>query len=243
MRNQIFSSIERRSFALAIALLVTSNSSPLHAQTVAAPYRDLIGQVRAVTGASNLCYKYEVCLIDGKSKKETEKIKGAYYKVGKSFLDSNSYALSLLTDGYFFKTAAKAKTAYLYRLSTVEKKTGIKPSDFDNVCFSIPDSMATKLGTFAIAERNGNTELTYTLKDKGAAFNSFRFTIRKKDKRLLEIKMISPLDNGSQKEYRLMDFENVFDLKKISAAKYYSVSGNKAMLTGPFHNYKVQAIL
>jgi hypothetical protein len=209
-----------------------------------AGYKSYLNAIKGTINAPNIGYKYRLALYNEASKKEVDAMYGVYLKRGKFFLDSSKQNLSLLSDGYFFKARPNEKDAFVYKLSALEKKMGIKSSDFDNQVMMIPDSMLLKMGRFTVIEQGSTVDVKYVMNKKGSSpLQEIHFIINKGDSKLLEIRMVIQDRGNYKKMFTLFDFDTAFDFGRVSSTRYFTVKGEKVSLVNGYRTYKLNSVL
>lgn len=213
------------------------------AQTEFSKYIGYLKGIKDVMNYQNISYRYSVNLYDQASKRETDQIEGKLFKQGKAYLDSNARSFTLSSDGYLLKLRMQEKVADVYKWSTVEKKLGVKNRDVELPFLSIPDSMLLQSGRFVPISEGEVLDFRYVLNDNSGPVSEIRFRIREKDKYLLEIILLMPDGKGYNRTFRLYDFDNLFDVKRMGMSRYCKISGEKATMQAPFQSFKVNATL
>ena len=228
-----------------ILVLLLAAASYSYGQLQGIPYLGYLQQIKKVTNYPVLTYSYKVLLQENKTGKTVDNVAGKIYRHNDAYLDSNGFAISMVSEGYYFKGDYRKKAAYVYDLAEVEKKMGLKREDMVTSVLDIPDSMINKMGYLSADDRPDVLLLKYVLKEKAGSLQELQFRIRKKDMILEEIniRVLSGDATGNTTTYTMYGFSNEFNLQKLSTANYFKVSGKKARLLGRYQTYKLNAFL
>jgi len=225
-----------------IFLIAVCFTNVARGQTDQEKYKAYIKQIKGLSGSQNMSYHYKVSLTDTKTHKEVDRMEGVLLKKGKSYLDSSSVVMTLCNDGFFFKAKPKEKEAFVYSMSVLEKKLGIKKEDFTYNILALPDSILLKNGRFSAYEVKANLEISYNITQKESPVQELHFKIRKQDMQLLELTVVSK-ERDYLKTFTLTDFHPDFDLQRMSLQRYFKVSAGQVKLQGRFQSYQLQSLL
>lgn len=196
-----------------------------------------------------LSYQYKVILVDKAGNKAMDSASGLLLRYHDKYLDSNSTALNLKSDGYFFKLEKRKKEAYLYRLAAVEKKLGLKEEDMNNSMLTIPDSLLSKMGVLQVDEGPAILTLTYRIKENNGSIKELVFRINRKDMYPLDIRIITEEEDrwgsptGYKKIYVLSSFSNQVDENRVRINRYVNIDKNNAVLSAPYKAYSLNTFL
>lgn len=196
-----------------------------------------------------LSYRYKVILVDKAGNKALDSASGLLMRYHDKYLDSNSTALNLKSDGYFFKLDRSKKQAYLYRLAAVEQKLGLKEEDMNNSMLTIPDSLFPKMGVLQVDEDPVILTLRYKIKENNGSIRELVFRINRKDMFPLDIRIITEEEDrwgsptGYKKIYVLSSFSNQVDEKRVRVSRYVNIDKNNTVLSAPYKAYSLNTFL
>jgi hypothetical protein len=196
-----------------------------------------------------LSYQYKVILVDKTGNKAMDSASGLLLRYHDKYLDSNSTAMNLKSDGYFFKLEKSKKQAYLYQLAAVEKKLGLKEEDMNNSMLTIPDSLFSKMGVLQVDEGPAILTLTYKIKENNGSIRELIFRINRKDMFPLDIRIVTEEEDrwgsptGYKKIYVLSSFSNQVDERRVRVNRYVNIDKNNAVLLAPYKTYSLNTFL
>jgi len=239
MQNRIYKYLR----LTCLCLLSSSGIQSTYAQDNQAKYISYLQVFKKKITDADVSYKYSFALFSESSRSDMMEVKGVFYKAGKSYLDSSSQSISLLSGDYFFRLRSKERDAYVYSIRSMEKNMGVKAFGSMNQVMAIPDSMLLKDGKFTSTDEGGGViTLRYLYSGKNNMLQEMNMKIRNADTALLEMKIVIKDNSGYRKKVVLSDFKS-FDNKIINASRYFRVSGKQVTLTNRFRSFKVNALL
>lgn len=226
-----------------LILMLCLGNMKVRAQDSQDKFVGYLKSIQSVLDNADLAYSYKVSVVNETTGKATDAVDGVLIKHGKSYLDSNPQFLTVSGNGYFMKAKLRDKVAYVYKLSALEKNTGLKIQDFANPTFSIPDSMIRKSGRFSLISETDILDFVYTVNPGNGQVQKFEFKLRKKDMAILDI-IITAREQGSYiRVMHLFEFNQQVDTKKTNPEAYFKVSGSKVTMLNKLQSFKVNAFL
>lgn len=243
MQNKIYK--RSRLNAIFFLLLFMMGAYPVRAQSEQEKYLAYLKVFKRKISDVDISYKYTFTFFSESNRSDNMgELKGTFYKMGKSYLDSSAQGITMLSGGYFFKACSKERDAYVYNIKTVEKNMGIKNFGDMNKIVDVPDSLLLKKGKFVATDAtDGIINLSYSYLGKDSPLQQMDMKIRKADTALLEIKMVVGDKSNYKKRITIYDFNTRFDTRIISTSRYFTISGKHVILLNRFKSYKVNALL
>lgn len=196
-----------------------------------------------------LSYRYRVLMVDKEHNVATDSVNGLLFKSYGNYLDSNTVALTMVSNGYFLKADKKNKAAYVYNIARVQKKLGMKPEDMNNTLLALPDSLLHQYSDLKAQELPDVLILTYTMKPGSGMLTEMELKINRKDGALLSLKMTTDEQDkwggssGYSRVYYMDKFTNAPDPGKIDMQRFVNIQNGKAVPTGRLRSYAIHSFL
>lgn len=196
-----------------------------------------------------LSYRYRVLMVDKEHRITTDSVSGLLFKSQGNYMDSNAIAINIVSGGYFLKADKKSKAAYVYNISRVQKKLGMKPEDMNNNLLTLPDSLLSKYSDLKVEELPDLLMLTYKMKPNTGMLKEMELKISKKDGSLLALKMTTDeqdkwgSSSGYSRVYYMDKFSNTIEPGKIDIQKFVNIQNGKAKPTERLKSYTIHSLL
>jgi hypothetical protein len=192
-------------------------------------------------------YQYEVSVWQQGNPIDTSK--GAIYKAGPNYIDSNNMYVKVLNDEVFVNFDKRTAVVYYTFLKEVEQKLGFKKEDMNAELFSLPDSNIAKIGHWKPIQtlNDSLSAIEFEVTDSAQQLQKARFVIQRKKQQIREAELTigggTILGSKDQTAViRMYQIKNDSLDLKAKSNNHFSIENGKFKPSGRHQNYSVQKL-
>lgn len=193
--------------------------------------------------AVKISYDYTVALVDPRTQRVKEDMRGKMFRLRSSYLDSSAHTLNIRDESCALQIRTDRRLAYLTSIREMEQRHKKKWAPPPNVLFDLNSMLEKNLVSCTSAKEGGGLRIKVRFRD--AAVLEMTATLdqdSKLKKLVLHLPGSSDPSNPLLRVLTMEHFSEGFSAALLNTGRFLSLSGKKYSLKGSYKDFTLKKI-